>query len=351
MSRMFCEINGRKIGKGQPPYIIAELSANHNGSIERAFETIRAAHESGAHAIKIQTYTADTMTIDCDREEFMIRGGLWDGYKLYDLYKWAETPFEWHKAIFDYAASIGITIFSTPFDESAVDLLESLDAPAYKIASFEATDLPLIRYVAGKGKPMIMSTGMCSEEEIAEAVSAAREGGCSDLILLHCISSYPAPMDQANLIQMPCLTERFHTIPGLSDHTSGTTASVAAVALGACVIEKHFTISRADKGPDSEFSIEPSELQRLCQETFDAWTAIGKPGFERQKAEEGNKQFRRSIYFVRDMQVGEVIAASDIRRIRPGVGLAPKYFDQLVGKRLKKDVTYGTPTSWDLIDE
>ena len=348
---MAFSINGRKIGKDQPPYIIAELSANHNGSIERALETIKSAHDSGAHAIKIQTYTADTMTIDCDREEFMIRGGLWDGYKLYDLYKWAETPFEWHKEIFDCAHKLGITIFSTPFDETAVDLLESLNAPAYKIASFEATDLPLIRYVASTGKPMIMSTGMCSEEEISEAVEAAKEGGCKDLVLLHCISSYPAPMDQANLSQMAALAERFDTIPGLSDHTLGTTVSVAAVALGACVIEKHFTISRNDKGPDSEFSIEPAELQRLCKDSFDAWSAIGKRSFERQKAEEGNKQFRRSVYFVKNLKAGDVISNSDIRRIRPGIGLAPKYFDQLVGKRVKVDVPFGTPASWSLIDE
>jgi len=348
---MNAEINGRKIGVGYAPYIIAELSANHNGDINRAFETIKAAHESGADAIKIQTYTADTMTIDCDLEDFQIHGGLWDGYKLYDLYKWAETPFEWHKAIFEYAASLGITIFSTPFDESAVDLLESLNAPAYKIASFEATDLPLIRYVASKGKPMIMSTGMCSEEEISEAVSAANEAGCKNLVLLHCISSYPAPMDQANLLQMPCLSERFGTIPGLSDHTLGTTASVAAVALGACVIEKHFTLSRNDKGPDSEFSIEPDELKRLCKDTFDAWSAIGKAGFERQKAEEGNKHFRRSIYFVSDIKSGEIITPSHIRRIRPGFGLPPKYYDQLIGKRVSRDVTRGTATSWELIND
>lgn len=346
---MICNINGRKIGKGFPPYIIAELSANHNGSIERALETIKSAYESGAHAIKIQTYTADTMTIDCDREDFMIRGGLWDGYKLYDLYKWAETPFEWHKQIFDYARQLGITIFSTPFDESAVDLLEELGAPAYKIASFEATDLPLIRYVASKGKPMILSTGMCSEAEIEEAVTTAREAGCEQLVLLHCISSYPAPVDQANLMQMPVLAERFGTLPGLSDHTLGTTVSVAAVALGACVIEKHFTINREDKGPDSEFSLEPHELQRLCQDTYDAWSALGKPGFERQKAEIGNKQFRRSIYFVRDLKAGEVVTEADIRRIRPGLGLEPKYWDRVVGRKVIKDVSRGVAVSWDLL--
>jgi N-acetylneuraminate synthase len=314
---MDININGRKIGPNHPPYIIAELSANHNGNIVRAFETIKAARDSGADAVKIQTYTADTMTIDCDTEEFMIRGGLWDGYKLYDLYKWAETPFEWHKAIFDYAASIGITLFSTPFDESAVDLLESLNTPAYKIASFEATDLPLIQYVASKGKPMIISTGMCSKQEIEEAVSAAREGGCKELVLLHCISSYPAPMDQANLKQMSNLAGCFKSMPGLSDHTMGTTASVAAVALGACLIEKHFTLSRQDKGPDSEFSLEPEELKRLCQDTHDAWLAIGKAGYERQQAEDASKCFRRSLYFVKDLKSGQVINESDTCLVWP----------------------------------
>lgn len=345
------EINGRKIGIEHPPYIIAELSANHNGDIQRALDTIKSAYENGADAIKIQTYTADTMTIDSDRPEFKITGGLWDGYTLYDLYKWAETPFEWHKEIFDYAASLGITIFSTPFDETAVDLLESLDTPAYKIASFEATDLPLIRYVAKTGKPMIMSTGMCSEQEIEEAVTAAQEAGCKNLILLHCISSYPAPMEQANLAQMPILAKRFNSLPGLSDHTLGTTVSIAAVALGACVIEKHFTLSRKDKGPDSEFSIEPTELKRLCQNAYDAWSAIGKPSYARQQAEEGNKHFRRSIYFINDLPAGSIITEADIRRIRPGFGLAPKYFDEIVGRKLKVSVTHGTPTSWELFDE
>lgn len=344
-------INGREIGPNHPPYIIAELSANHNGNIERAFDTIRAAHDQGAHAVKIQSYTADTMTIDCDSEEFMIRGGLWDGYKLYDLYKWAETPFEWHKALFEYAASIGITLFSTPFDETAVDLLESLNAPAYKIASFEATDLPLIRYIASKGKPVIMSTGMCTEEEIQEAVDTARGAGCKDLVLLHCISSYPAPLNQANLLQMPNLAARFKSIPGLSDHTLGTTASVAAVALGACVIEKHFTLSREDKGPDSEFSIEPEELKRLCQDALDAWSSLGHAGFERQKAEKGNKRYRRSIYFVRDMKAGQRITQADVRRIRPGYGLPPKHLEELFGRAVNEDVNRGTAVKWELLDE
>lgn len=344
-------IDGRPIGTEHPPYIIAELSANHNGSLERALKTIDAAQSCGASAIKLQTYTADTMTIDCDRPDFMVRGGLWDGYKLYDLYKWAQTPFEWHQAMFEHARKRGITVFSTPFDETAVDLLEQLDAPAYKIASFENTDLPLIRYVASTGKPMIMSTGMATEAEIAEAVDAARGAGCKSLVLLHCISSYPAPMDQANIRQMPELARRFQTTPGLSDHTIGTTASVAAVALGACVIEKHFTLSRADKGPDSEFSIEPEELKRLCKDTHDAWLALGQGGYQRQSAEEGSKAFRRSVYFVRDLPAGAVVGKEDIRRIRPGMGLAPKYFDSLIGRRLKSSVTRGTATSWELFDE
>lgn len=344
-------INGRPIGPEQPPYIIAELSANHNGSLERALQTIEAAQRCGASAIKLQTYTADTMTIDCDRPDFIVKGGLWDGFKLYDLYKWAQTPFEWHQAMFEYARKLGITVFSTPFDESAVDLLERLDAPAYKIASFENLDLPLIRYVARTGKPIIMSTGMATEAEIVEAVDAARSAGCKDLVLLHCISSYPAPMEQANIRQMQELARRFGIIPGLSDHTIGTTASVAAVALGACVIEKHFTLSRADKGPDTEFSIEPQELERLCREAHDAWLALGKAGYQRQTAEAGSKVFRRSIYFVRDLRAGAILSAEDIRRIRPGMGLPPKHFDDLIGKRLRVDVVRGTATSWDQFHE
>lgn len=340
-------INSRIIGPDCPPYVIAELSANHNGSLDRALATIDEAKRCGADAVKLQTYTADTMTIDCDRPDFMIKGGLWDGYKLYDLYKWAETPYEWHQALFDYARMRGITVFSTPFDESAVDLLESLNTPAYKIASFEVLDLPLIRYVARTGKPIIMSTGMASEVEIDEAVTTAREAGCRDLVLLHCISSYPAPVDQANLRQIPELNKRFDVLTGLSDHTMGTTASVAAVALGACVIEKHFTLSRADKGPDSEFSLEPADLERLCADTRDAWFALGCPGFERQEVEEASKVFRRSLYFVRDLPAGHLIRPDDIRRIRPGLGLAPKFFNEVVGRRLSKATLRGTPVVWE----
>lgn len=345
---MEISINGRRIGPDHPPYIIAELSANHNGSLERAMQTIDAAKQCGADAIKLQTYTADTLTIDCDQPDFLIKGGLWDGYKLYDLYQWAHTPYEWHEAMFDHARRRGITVFSTPFDESAVDLLESLAAPAYKIASFEVVDLPLIRYVAGTGKPIILSTGMASELEIEEAVATAREAGCKDLLLLHCISSYPAPMNQANLRQIPELARRFGVATGLSDHTLGTTAALAAVALGACAIEKHFTLNRADKGPDSAFSIEPDELERLCRESFDGWSALGKAGYTRQQAEQGSKVFRRSIYFVRDLPAGAVVGPEDIRRIRPGMGLPPKHFDDIVGRRLKVAVKRGTATQWDL---
>jgi N-acetylneuraminate synthase len=342
-------INGRAIGPDHQPYIIAELSANHNGSLERALQTIEAARRCGADAIKLQTYTADTLTIDCDAPDFLIKGGLWDGFKLYDLYKWAETPYEWHQAMFDHARKLGITIFSTPFDETAVDLLEDLGTPAYKIASFEIVDLPLIRYAARTGKPMIMSTGMASEEEIEEAVTTAREAGCKDVILLHCISSYPAPIEQANLRQIPELARRFGVISGLSDHTLGTTAGVTAVALGACVIEKHFTLSRQDKGPDSEFSIEPQELERLCVETKDAWNALGKTGYTRKKTEEKSKIFRRSIYFVRDLPAGAEITEEDIRRIRPGMGLAPKFLNKLIGCKTNTQIQKGTATSWDLI--
>lgn len=344
-------IAGRTIGPGYPPYVIAELSANHNGSLERALETIDIAKRCGADAIKIQTYTADTMTIDCDAPDFMIHGGLWDGFKLYDLYKWAQTPYEWHEAIFRRARESGITIFSTPFDISAVDMLEELNAPAYKIASFEIVDLDLIRRVARTGRPIIISTGMANEVEIDDAVTAARDAGCEELALLHCISSYPAPIEQANLKQISELATRFNVVSGLSDHTMGTTASIAATALGACLIEKHFTLSRADKGPDSEFSLEPDELECLCKDARDAWAALGKVGYERCQAESASRVFRRSIYFVRDMPAGAVVSGTDIRCIRPGMGLPPKQFDQLIGKRLRTSVKRGTATRWDLFDE
>ncbi len=344
-------INSRHIGPGQPPYIIAELSANHNGSLDRALKTVEEAKRCGADAVKLQTYTADTMTIDCDKSDFMIQGGLWDGYKLYDLYEWAQTPFEWMEDIFKHGKEIGITVFSTPFDESAVELLEKLDTPAYKIASFEIVDLPLLRHIASTGKPIIMSTGMASENEIEEAISAVRQSGCMELLLLHCISSYPTPIDQANLRQIVELENRFDVPTGLSDHTLGTTASVGAIALGACAIEKHFTLDRSEKGPDSEFSIEPCELKRLCRETYEVWSALGSPSYARQKAEEDSKIFRRSIYFIKDLPAGSILSPDDIRRIRPGMGMSPKYFEDLIGKRLKVSVTRGTAAHMDYFEE
>jgi pseudaminic acid synthase len=341
------KIDNKIIGPDHPPYIIAEISANHNGSIERALKTIDEAKRCGADAVKIQTYTADTMTIDCDLDDFMIKGGLWDGYKLYDLYKWAETPYEWHEELFLHAKKIGITIFSTPFDETAVDLLEKLNTPAYKIASFEIVDLPLISYVAKTGKPMIMSTGMASEEEIDEAVITAREAGCKELMLLHCISSYPAPVDQANIKQIPNLANRFKVISGLSDHTLGTAVSVAAIAQGANLIEKHFTLSRNDKGPDSDFSLEPEELKKLCKDTKDAQLSLGESRFKRQKAEKGSKVFRRSLYFVKDLPIGHVIKSDDIRRIRPGFGIAPKYYKEILGKKTTREISRATAVNFE----
>jgi len=343
-------INGRPIGIGHAPYLIAELSANHNGSLQRALDTISIAKARKADAIKLQTYTADTMTIDCDSEDFMIRGGLWDGYKLYDLYKEAQTPFEWHKAMFDHARDIGITCFSTPFDETAVDLLEDLNAPAYKIASFEATDLPLIKYVASTKKPMVMSTGMASMEEIEEMVQAARDGGCEEMIVLHCISSYPAPVDQSNLLTIPDLRKRLGIHVGLSDHTVTNTASIVATALGAVLIEKHFIYDRSDKGPDSSFSIEPDELEILVNQTKDAASSLGAAGYERKPAEEANIKFRRSLYFVKDLKVGEVLTSEVVSRIRPGFGLPPKHLDFILGKKVNKDIKAGTPVSLDCFD-
>ena len=344
-------INGRKIGASSPPYVVAELSANHNGKLQKALDTITKAKICGADAVKLQTYTANTMTVDSDHKDFYIQGGLWDGYKLYDLYKEAGTPFEWHKYMFDHARKVGITCFSTPFDETAVDLLEDLNVPAYKVASFEATDLPLIKYIASTKKPMIMSTGMANFEEIEEMVETARDSGCEDMILLHCISSYPAPVDQSNLLTIPDMRKKLGVQIGLSDHTVTNTASVVASALGATLIEKHFILDRNEKGPDSEFSINPDQLVLLCKETKDAWLSLGYVGYERKPAEEANIKFRRSVYFVKDMKAGDIITKEHVRRIRPGFGLPPKLEKEIIGKLAKKDIKSGTATSWELIDE
>ena len=349
MTKKFIEIDGKRIGPEYKPYIIAELSANHNGDINNALKTIEVAAECGADAIKIQSYTPDTMTIDCNKEDFQVRGGLWDGYSLYNLYKWAHTPFEWHAQLFAKAKEVGITLFSTPFDETALELLESLDAPAYKIASFELTDLPLIKRVAQTGKPMIMSTGMANLNEIEEAITTARENGCNELVVLHCISAYPAPYEQANLATIPDLANRFDVISGLSDHTLGTVVSVASIVLGSSLIENHFILDRNDKGADSAFSIEPHELKRLVEETDAAHKALGVAGYERKPVENSSMKFRRSLYFVEDIKAGDVITDKNIRRIRPGFGLAPKHIEKLIGKKVRVDIQQGTAASWDLI--
>lgn len=343
-------INGRYIGPNHSPYIVAELSANHNGSLMRALESIEVAKKMGADAIKLQTYTADSLTIDCDKKDFQINGGLWDGYSLYKLYEWAQTPYEWHAEIFAKAREVGITAFSTPFDESGVELLEKMNVPAYKIASFEMVDIPLIKCVAQTGKPMIISTGMARLEEIEEAVDATKSNGCKELILLHCISSYPAPVDQSNLKTIADLADRFDVVAGLSDHTLGVTVAIAAVAAGASVIEKHFTLDRKDKGPDAEFSIEPDELKILCEEGKNAWLSLGHAGYELKPGENANLRFRRSLYIVKDIIAGQTFTKENLRSIRPGFGLPPKHLNGVLGKNTTCDIKRGTALSWDLVE-
>lgn len=346
----FITIDGRNIGKDHPPYIIAELSANHNGDINRAFKIMEEAKAAGADAIKLQTYRADTITIDCNTEDFQIHGGLWDGQTLFNLYKGAQMPWEWHKPLFDKAKELGITIFSSPFDFSAVDLLEELNAPAYKIASFEAIDLPLIRYVAKTGKPMIISTGMANKQEIQEAIDAAREGGCKELVVLHCVSGYPAPAEDYNLATIPDMAERFGVITGLSDHTIDNTTAVASVVLGANVIEKHVTLDRNGGGPDDSFSLEPDELRALCRDAKTAWKALGAVNYERKESEKGNAKFRRSLYVVKDIKKGELFTIDNIKSIRPGYGVAPKNFYLFIGKTAKCDIKYGEPLKIEFLD-
>ncbi len=344
-------IAGREIGTEHPPYIIAELSANHNGKLETALRIVEEAKKAGADAVKLQTYTADTITLDCDSEEFQIHGGLWDGKTLYQLYQEAHMPWEWHKPLFEHARKLGITIFSSPFDNTAVDLLEDLNAPAYKIASFEAVDLPLIKYVAGTGKPMIISTGMADAEEILEAIDAAREGGCKQLAILHCVSGYPAPAEDYNLRTIPDMIDRFGLVTGLSDHTLDNTTAITSVALGASIIEKHFTLSRSGGGPDDSFSLEPAELASLCQGAKTAWQALGKVDYGRKSSEQGNVKFRRSLYFVKDMKAGDVITEDCVRSVRPGFGIAPKNFGSLIGLSVKRDIAIHSPVLPELIDK
>tara|TARA_B100000287_G_C20636414_1_gene781827 strand:- start:753 stop:1769 length:1017 start_codon:yes stop_codon:yes gene_type:complete len=325
------------------PYIIAEISGNHNGSIDRAKELVKLAKENGADCVKIQTYTPDTMTIKSNKDDFLIKGGLWDGYNLWDLYDWAQTPFEWQKELFEYANSIGITMISTPFDESAVDLLESLSCPFYKVASFELTDLPLIKYIAQTKKPIILSTGMANEKEIKEAIDTIIQYGSGDFILLHCVSGYPTPVEEINLDTITLLRKKFKCEIGLSDHTLGNTSAILSIALGAKVIEKHFTFDRSEGGPDAEFSMEPHELKDLSENISLAHKAIGVGSFEMKSAEESNIKFRRSIYVVNDIKKGDVFTKENIRRIRPGYGLEPKDYEKIIGLKAKRDLEEGNP--------
>jgi N-acetylneuraminate synthase len=343
------EIAGRKIGPNYPPYVIAELSANHNGSLSKALDLIEAAAMTGADAIKIQTYTPDTLTIPHDSEDFIIRGGLWNGCQLYKLYQQAFTPYEWHERLFAKARELGVTIFSSPFDETAVDLLAGLDAPAYKIASFEVVDLALIRYVAKRGKPMIISTGMANLGEIQEAVETARSNGAGGIALLHCTSAYPAPIEEANVRTVAHLGQAFGVVSGLSDHSPGTAACVASTVLGGSIVEKHFTISRADGGADAGFSLEPDEFKRLVDDCKSAWSALGSIGYGMTESEKGSMRFRRSIYAVKPIEAGQRLTADNIRVIRPGFGLPPKHLPEIIGRTAARDIAYGEALTWSAI--
>jgi len=333
------------------PFIIAEMSGNHDQSLDRALGIVEAAANSGAHGLKLQTYTPDTMTLDLNEGDFFISddNNFWKGRSLYDLYQEAHTPWEWHKPIFDLGRKLGLVVFSTPFDATAVDFLEELGAPCYKIASFELTDIPLIRRVASTGKPMIMSTGMATVAEIDEAVRTARAHGCPEIVLLKCTSTYPAPPEASNLRTIPHMRELFDCEVGLSDHTLGIGVAVASVALGATVIEKHFTLCRADGGVDAVFSMEPQEMKALVEETMRAWQALGEIRYDPAEAEMASMAHRRSLYVIQDLAPGDVLSLENVRSIRPSHGLAPRYLDVVLGKRVNKAVTRGTPMSWDLL--
>ena len=343
-------IAGREIGEGCPPYIIAELSGNHNGDLARAFKIMKAARDAGADAVKLQTYTADTITIDHDGPEFKITDGLWKGRTLYELYEEAATPWDWHEALFDKGKELGITVFSSPFDDTAVDMLQTLDAPAYKIASFEIIDTPLIEKAAATGKPLIISTGMATRAEIQDAVDAARDAGCESIVLLHCISAYPTSPADSHLRSIPELSRTFGTLPGLSDHTLGNTTAIAAVALGAVVIEKHVTLQRDDGGADAAFSLEPAELAALVHDARVAWGALGEARFGPSAAETGSLKFRRSLYAVTDISEGDKITESNVRSIRPALGLPPKHLADVIGRHAVTRIRHGTPISWDMLD-
>jgi N-acetylneuraminate synthase len=343
------EIAGRRVGAAYEPFVICELSGNHNGSFERALALVEAAAATGCDAIKIQTYTADTITMDVDRPEFRIEGGLWDGRHLHDLYREAQTPFEWHAALFARARELGVILFSSPFDESAVDLLAGLGAPAYKIASFEAVDLPLIRYAAAKGRPLVISTGMANLAEIEAAKAAALSAGAPGVALLHCVSSYPAPLEDANVRTVADMAQRFGCPVGLSDHTPGTAAAVAAVALGASLVEKHFTLSRAEGGPDAAFSLEPEEFTALVRDCKAAWRALGRAHYDLLGSERGNAAFRRSLYVARDVAAGQALGRGDVRSIRPGAGLPPAELEKVLGRPAVRDLKRGEPLAWDML--
>jgi len=351
MSAPEIEIAGRRIGADHPPFVICELSGNHNGSLERALAMIDAAAATGCDAIKIQTYTADTITMDVDRAEFRITGGLWDGRSLYELYQEAQTPYEWHPALFERARALGVVLFSSPFDESAVDLLDGLGAPAFKIASFEAVDLPLIRHAASKGKPLIISTGMANLAEIEAARAAALDAGAAGVALLHCVSSYPAVLEDANVRTVADMSRRFACPVGLSDHTPGTAAAVAAVSLGAAVVEKHFTLARADGGPDAAFSLEPAEFAALVADCKAAWTSLGRAHYDLLGSERGNVAFRRSLYVAADVRAGERLSRANVRSIRPGLGLPPAELETVLGRPAARDLVRGEPLSWDMVGE
>ncbi|GKV64851.1 MULTISPECIES: pseudaminic acid synthase [unclassified Sporosarcina] len=346
------QIGSIMIGRESEPFIIAEMSGNHNHSLERALQIVEAAAKSGADALKIQTYTADTMTLNIENPDFQIddEKSLWNGNNLYQLYQQAYTPWEWHKPIFDRARELGMIAFSTPFDETAVDFLEELNVPLYKVASFENNDIPLIKKIAATGKPMIISTGMATVAELDEAVRAAKEAGCKDLILLKCTSTYPATAENTNILTIPHMRELFNVQVGLSDHTMGTGVAVASVALGATVIEKHFTLSRADGGVDSAFSMEPDEMAMLVDETERAWQAMGQVTYGATEAETESLKFRRSIYVSKDIKAGEQLDKENIRVIRPGYGLSPKHYNKLIGLKVPRDIAAGTPVSWELLN-
>ncbi len=335
-------IAGRRIAANEPPFVVAEMSANHNGDIESAFKIVEAAKQAGADAVKLQTYRPDTITLNCESEDFRIHGGLWDGRTLHELYQEAHMPWEWHAPLFAHARKHGITMFSSPFDSTAVDLLENLNAPAYKIASFEIVDPALIKYVASTGKPMIISTGMADALEIEEAIDAAREGGCRELAILHCVSGYPAPAADYNLRTIPDIIQRFGLVTGLSDHTLSNTTAIASVALGASIIEKHFTLDKNGGGPDDSFSLEPDELAALCKDSKTVWKSLGKVDYGHKSSELANVKFRRSLYFVKDLKKGDVITADAVRSVRPGFGLAPKELMNVIGKRASSTILKNT---------